>query len=884
MEQGERLKAALGDRYRIEREIGSGGMATVYLAEDLKHSRQVALKVLKPELVAVVGTERFLAEIRTTANLQHPHILPLFDSGEAGGFLYYVMPYVEGESLRAKLNREKQLPVKEAIAIAKQVGAALDYAHDQGVIHRDIKPENILIHRGEALVADFGIALALSAAGGTRLTETGLSVGTPHYMSPEQATGERELDGRSDLYSLGAVTYEMLVGDPPFTGSTAQAIIAKVVSTEPEPVSRVRQSVPGNVDAAVSCALAKIPADRFTSGAEFTLALADPAFSSPGAAMAAGPERLRRWKRLAVLGLSAAGLFAALALWAGLHRPSVREGNVVRFREPVPSGSSWEGVRHAVAIAPGGDRVAYSASGGDDEGGLFVRQLDRLDAEGMDGTKGALDPFFSPDGRRIGFATILGLEKIPATGGPPVRIADFPEPRGATWTEEDLIYFGSTSGLWRVPASGGVPEQVTSLRARELLHNRPQVLPNGRDLVFTIASGAVETTQVAVYSSADGAITTLFPGLDPRYAATGHLVYGRSDGQLMAVSFDPERLQVFEEPVSVLDSLMVKPTHTVDYDLSENGTLVYLQGTMASKPMVLVDRSGQEQVLPGVLHAHLASPRFSPDGTRIVVGLGYPPTRQVWVYEFSDSTMTPITFEGQSYYGVWDPQGERVAFSSETADGVELRWTPSDGSGTWETLLSNGAWNYPGAFSPDGRFLIYREQDPPSREDSKTDIMVLPLEGDRTPSRFFDLPNSREEAPAISPDGRWLAYVSDLSGQYEVYVNGFPDPGRRRKISVNGGQAPVWSRIWSRDGGELFYRVGDTLLSATVSVAAGFEVLNRTVLFEGTYSAWPFHATYDVAPDGQHFVMLPRGEVHGSQLVTVVNWFTELEERLGEGR
>jgi serine/threonine-protein kinase len=262
-----RLQAALADRYRLDRELGAGGMATVYLAHDVRHGRPVALKLLRPELAAVIGAERFLAEIRTTANLQHPHILPLFDSGEADGFLFYVMPFVEGESLRDRLNREKQLPVGEAVRVAVEVASALDYAHRHGVIHRDIKPENILLHDGQALVADFGIALAASKAGSTRMTETGMSLGTPHYMSPEQAMGEREIGPRSDVYALGAVTYEMLAGDPPFLGSTAQAIVAKVITEKPPPLTAARDTVPPAVAAAVHQALAKLPADRFASAA-----------------------------------------------------------------------------------------------------------------------------------------------------------------------------------------------------------------------------------------------------------------------------------------------------------------------------------------------------------------------------------------------------------------------------------------------------------------------------------------------------------------------------------------------------------------------------------------------------------------------------------------
>src|SRR4051794_9441081 len=291
-----RLQLALSDRYRIEREIGAGGMATVFLAQDLRHDRRVALKLLRPELSAVIGAERFLAEIKLTANLQHPHILPLFDSGEvvvdhpqgAQRYLFYVMPFVEGESLRARLNREKQLPVADAVRIALEVASALDYAHRHGVVHRDIKPENILLHDGQALVADFGIALAASKAGGSRMTETGMSLGTPHYMSPEQAMGEREITARSDVYALGAVLYEMLSGDPPFTGSTAQAVVARVVTESPRSLTAQRHTIPRNIEAAVLTALEKLPADRFATAAEFAEALRDKSYST-GATTAAMP-------------------------------------------------------------------------------------------------------------------------------------------------------------------------------------------------------------------------------------------------------------------------------------------------------------------------------------------------------------------------------------------------------------------------------------------------------------------------------------------------------------------------------------------------------------------------------------------------------------------
>ncbi len=358
-----RLADALADRYRLERELGAGGMATVYLAHDLKHDRKVALKVLRPELAAVIGAERFLAEIKTTAALQHSHILPLFDSGQADGFLFYVMPYVEGESLRDRLKREHQLPVDDAVRLAKEIGGALDFAHRHGVIHRDIKPENVLLQDGQALVADFGIALAVTHAGGNRMTETGLSLGTPGYMSPEQATGERTLDARADVYSLGCLLYEMFVGEPPHTGPTVQAVIAAVVTKEPERITARRRSVPLNVELAVHRALAKLPADRFPTADAFVKALSEPATASmtsgTGFAMAAAPAS----KKPRMLAAAAIALLAILAAW-GWFRPSPRPftNRYAVFLRPLEAVSAGA-LGGRVAISPDGKRIVYTGRG-----------------------------------------------------------------------------------------------------------------------------------------------------------------------------------------------------------------------------------------------------------------------------------------------------------------------------------------------------------------------------------------------------------------------------------------------------------------------------------------------------------------------------------------
>jgi serine/threonine-protein kinase len=482
----ERLTSALSDRYEIDRELGQGGMATVYLADDAKHDRKVALKVLRPELAALIGAERFLNEIRVTANLQHPHILPLHDSGEADGFLFYVMPYVEGDTLREKIQREKQLGIDEAVDITKAVAAALDYAHRHDVIHRDIKPENVLIHDGQALVADFGIALAVSEAGGTRLTETGLSVGTPHYMSPEQAMGDRELDARSDVYSLGAMLYEMLAGDPPYTGSTAQAIVAKVITEKAPPVTTHRDTVPAHVAAAITKALSKLPADRFTSAADFAAALTNPAFALPTTAAPGAPAdlavaRRAQWARFAWPAV--ATVIAGLALWGWL-RPEPPTA-VMRYGLALPPDQPLTDAFHPTfAIAPDGSWTVYVGPG-DGGGQLWVKARDRYEATPLSGTVGAQGPVVSPDGEWIAFIADGQLRKVPAGGGSAITLTDSVQMqlRSATWLDDGSLVFANVGwSLMRVPDVGGAAEVLCRAAKRASRGSRRAVYVVRRQL------------------------------------------------------------------------------------------------------------------------------------------------------------------------------------------------------------------------------------------------------------------------------------------------------------------------------------------------------------------------------------------------------------------
>ncbi len=524
-DQFDRLAAALADRYTVERELGAGGMATVYLAEDLKHHRKVAVKVLRPELAAVLGAERFLKEIEVTANLQHPHILSLYDSGEADSFLYYVMAYVEGDSLREKLNRERQLSVDEAVEISRSVALALQYAHERGVIHRDIKPENILFQARQAVLADFGIALAVSAAGGIRLTETGLSLGTPQYMSPEQATADRELDARSDIYALGTVTYEMLVGEPPFTGPTAQAVMAKVLTERPKLATASRETVPGHIATAIHKALAKLPADRFGSAQEFVDALVNPNLAAGPVSIGQSPVRvasLTRWLWPVVsLGL------VALAAWGWLRSepPSL----VMRFNVTLP-GLGPIDVGRTTALSPDGSKFVHIGVNERGVREVYLRATDELASSPLFGTAaGALSPFFSPDGESVGFGTFdFQIVKVAVAGGPPVSLADSAALSGADWGPDDRIYFThlATRGLARVPASGGPVQRVAApdTARGETEYRWPAVLPNGRGALFTIWHAVEDEAEIGVVDFGTGTVRVLTPGTYPRYTASGHLV------------------------------------------------------------------------------------------------------------------------------------------------------------------------------------------------------------------------------------------------------------------------------------------------------------------------------------------------------------------------
>ena len=645
-------------------------MATVYLADDLKHERKIALKVLKPELAAVVGAERFLAEIKTTANLQHPHILPLHDSGEADSFLFYVMPYVEGESLRERIDRDKQLPVEEAVQITTAVAHALQHAHDRGIVHRDIKPANILMQDGQPVVADFGIALAVGAAGGSRLTETGLSVGTPFYMSPEQATGDQQVGPPSDTYALAAVLYEMLVGDPPYIGSTAQAVLGKIIAGAPVSATQIRKSVPLNVDAAITKALEKLPADRFTGAQGFAKALADRGFRHGEEALTGAAAGVGPWNRLTVAMTSVAAL-ATLAFGWSLLRPEPPQP----MSRQVLSTEGWAGMSVEFglygAIAPDGSSMILPVGSGPGVQ-LALKMRGSTEITPIVGTEGGRTVVYSPDAQWIAYTIGTDLFKRPLVGGAPVRLAqDADDALNSTlaWLDDGTILYeqglitGQQRRIVQIPEDGGEPLVVFTPEEGAGTPSWMQGLPGGRGALVAICGPGVaacgDNLELYVVDLRDlSSELILEKVLRAWYAPTGHLVYVQDDGALFAVPFDLDALAITGGAIPLFDGVSATPSRA-QMQLAADGTLLYVEGAgrrVALRQLLVVDLDGNEEALV-LAPQSIGGVGWSPDGQSVV----YDSEGQIYTYNVALGTIPrQLTFEGTNLRPVYSPDGSDV--------------------------------------------------------------------------------------------------------------------------------------------------------------------------------------------------------------------------------
>ncbi|MCH8992112.1 MAG: protein kinase, partial [Acidobacteria bacterium] len=817
------------------------------------------------------GAERFVQEITTTANLQHPHILPLFDSGEADGFLYYVMPFIDGETLRDKLNRETQLGIEEAVSITTAIADALDYAHRNNVIHRDIKPENILLHDGRPMVADFGIALALSAAAGGRMTETGMSLGTPHYMSPEQATAEKDLTNRSDIYSLGCVLYEMLVGEPPFAGSTAQAVLGKIIAGKSVSAMEERPSVPPNVDAAVRCALEKLPADRFARADDFANALSNPAFRYGEEAAGALALSGGRWKKAALALTASTVLFGAVA--TSLY---IRPGPtlpVERFADPFAQSQRPTAFgASAFALSPDGSMLVYRRR--EDSGNeLWVRRWDDLEAFPVRGTNGGFYPAVSYDNTEIAFIVNGEIRVVAVDGGPVRTVTPGLAPH---WGPDGDLYVTTGGGIVRVPATGGAPELVTP-DGYDLYTVLYDVLPGEKGAIVWTVDGVVRAMDLAT-----GEMALLTPGTNPSYAESGHLVYLAEGGTLMAAPFDAGAMELLGPAVPVLEGV-------VGYSLSDTGKLFYSKGDerrlVGTLEFVWMTRTGQATVIdsgwtfdPGGINPGWS---LSPDGKRLAYRQLVANNEDIWIKELPDGPNNRITLdEAGDWSPRWSPDGERILYTS-------YRGTPSnallsrraDGTGVEELVFGHTAYIVDGAWCLDEDWIVLRVFPLGNRDivafRPGVDSVAVPLLVEE-----YD-----EKQPACSPDGRWLAYVSNETGSEEVFVRPFPDVDDGKfPVSTNGGIMPVWAD----DGRELFFVDDDRgLVAAQIDTDSGFQVTEREILFTvpGRFRTSASNILFDVSPDGQRFLMARTPDLAGGretpiQTVLINNFFQVLKERV----
>jgi len=865
-------------------------MGVVYKAQDTKLGREVALKALPEEFAQNrERLARFEREAKLLASLNHPNIATIYGLEESEGLNFLTLELVEGETLAGKLTSG---PIKtyETLEICRQIAEALESAHQKGIIHRDLKPSNVKVTpEGKVKVLDFGLAKAFQVADvgddagmdpykSPTLTmessRSGVIMGTAAYMSPEQARG-KPLDKRTDIWSFGCVLYELLTGQQLFKGETTSDMVAGILKQEPDWTALPRD-LPVRIQELLRRCLNKDPNKRLHDIADARIdleeALAKPL--SPREGLFETRGEMRQILRQGIIPWMIAALAVVIAFfafwqWIRVIRPISRP--VTRFVFPLQSGKILMGQGPRVAISPDGSSMIY-VSWGEKHQRLYVRKMNQLVAKPIPGTEGADTPFFSPDGQWVGFVAGDKLKKVALKGGPPLTIAkDLRNVRGASWGSNNIIIFSRTSrsGLYKVFAAGGTPQQVTTLHAEqgEISHRWPEILPGNNAALFTILKSSLDDMQIGVVSLETGEVKILIDlGSQARYISTGHIVYTVPDGTLLAVPFNPTRLEVTGAAIPIMEGITVKEGGASDFMLSTNGSLVYAGEWSSERALVLVDRQGRERVLTDKKHSY-SSPSFSPDGKKIAVSIIIKGKGDIWIYDIEQDTLTRLTFEGNHYYPVWTPDGRRVAFSSSRAGDYDLYWKRADFSGTADPLLVKEGEQGEISFAPDGKLLVFRDRHPITSRD----IWILPLDGERTPKPFLNT-SFDERSPMLSPDGRWLAYVSNESGRSEVYVRTFPDlSGSRWQVSTDGGTEP----LWAKNGKELFYKGSNRLFSASIETEPTFKVGTREALFEDVYWHSASHTLYDIHPDGKRFVMV-KGLEQSSELIVVQNWFEEL--------
>jgi eukaryotic-like serine/threonine-protein kinase len=899
--------------YEIVAPLGAGGMGEVYRARDTRLDRIVAIKVLpthladKPEL-----RERFEREARTIASLNHPHICTLYDIGHQDGTDFLVMEYLEGETLAEQLAKGA-LPLEQVLRYAIEMADALDKAHRKGVTHRDLKPGNIMLTKSGTKLLDFGLAKLKQEATPANvtlskvptedaLTAQGTILGTLQYMAPEQLEG-KEADARTDIFAFGAVVYEIATGKRAFEGKSQASLIAAILEREPPAMSSLQPMTPPALDRVVKKCLAKEREKRWQDASDLCDELkwiAEGGSQVTLAPIAAAKGIRALGRRALILSLGAlllVGVIASLATWNLKPSPPSQPRPVSRFAITLSPGQQLAGLDSgpAVALSPDGTRLAYVARQGGTQQ-LYLRAMDSLDAKPIPGTEGAINPFFSPDDQWVGFFAGGKLKKVSVSGGAALSLANAALPVGASWGSQGMIAFAPTnvSLLQQVPDAGGAPQLLTRFEKGDVSHRWPEFLPGGKAVLFADGNNGANfiNSQVAVQSVGTGERRNLVQGgMNPRYAPSGHLLYVQG-GSLIAMPFDPQRLMATGAAVPVVEGVLQSPVSgAAQYSMSAMGSLVYIQGGTQSsqRKLVWVSRNGAEQPLAAPAHAYFL-PRLSPDGRRVAVSI-QEQEAQVWLYDLSRETLTRLTFEGSvNQNSIWTRDGKRIAFLSNKEGPLNIFWQLADGSGGLERLTTSEYTQVPDSWSPDGQLLAFMEVNP----NTGRDIWVLRMgDSGQVPSagsgqvrkaQPFLRTEFNEAVPRFSPDGRRLAYVSDESGRFEIYVQPYPGPGGKWQISTDGGTEPVWNP----NGRELFYRNGSKMMAVEITTQPGFSAGKPRILFEGRYEPAPVPvANYDVSPDGQRFLMLKpsyQAEAAPTQINVVLNWFEELKQKVPTGK
>jgi len=889
--------------YRIVSKIGAGGMGEVYRARDTRLDREVAIKLLPASVASDSDRlQRFAQEARATSALNHPNILTIYDIGTHEEKPFIVAELLEGAELRELLN-DGPLPTRKALDYAQQVAHGLAAAHEKGIVHRDLKPENLFVtDDGRVKILDFGLAklrlqrnavLSSEIETQKQITDPGTVMGTVGYMSPEQVRGH-DVDHRSDIFSFGSILYEMLSGLRAFRRETMAETMTAILKEEPSELIESNAKINPQLDKIVRRCLEKQPARRFQTTSDLGFALESLSGTtsvgelqgSYSGTAAIAPVRFLSRERLiwGVGGLAVGAMLVGLGFWLLTGRSTsglTTSRTVSRMTINLPDGEPLAlakfgplGIgRTSMALSPDGSQLVYAV----DHNGksqLYLRALDQFDARPISGTEGAYSPFFSPDGRSLGFFSGNKLKKLSLQGGEPVTLCEARIPHGATWGPDDTIVFADSEGvnLSQVSASGGKPEILSRGKDRSDRAFYPEFLPGGKAVLFSIKGfhnpdyGVIDLLTLATGERR----VLLEGGTNPRYAASGHIVFARA-GAIMAVPFDLSRLEVTGPPVTLIEGVRIEEWGAAQFSLSPEGMLVYASGARAwIGNLTWVDQQGNSKPVGAPAQAY-GPLTLSPDGQRValtVVGA----TSDVWVYDLTRNAFTRLTTEGWNYRPVWTPDGKRIIYQRNSPNQSQIVSQLADGSGGEEVLSTSEAAQWPSTLSSDGKVLAFQQNDP----ETGMDLYILPLDGDRQPYSWLKT-KFNEWGSAISRDGKWIAYTSDESGQYETYVRPLSGSGGKRQISTAGGEEVTWSP----DGHSLFYREGQKWMSVAVQTQPDFSAEAPKFMFEGPYLNVP-GVSYDVAPNGQRFMMLEESvkQPPTTRLNVVLNWFEELKQRV----